>query len=274
MRPGRSTGLSLRGIVALALCLFCGCRSPAPSESAGLDQLNQTGRASHELRRLNEASAAYGQLLAGDPPRQPTATETELIRRCCPLLRRHAQEYFALEDFVALLHPRRPWIGYHLFWDDDVDFPEDNDPTDHEVVWVEYDPVRRGPVRVATYFHGRLISTTVTGGARPVIASEWGKHGSVPFGADAQLVETAGLRRNWSRLHEHGTRLPEHPLAKGWPKRFAGDFAEYLRLDREEDPLALLERKPMWLVTPWANAAINQHFLPYCFAPKTEWPPE
>ncbi len=251
------------------------CRAPQVGSAAGAwERINAVGRAAHERRRLNEASEAYARLLKADVPRAPTLAELELIRRCCPLLRRHAEEFFRLEDFVALLHPSRPWIGYHLFWDDDVDFPEDNDPTDHEVIWVEYDPVRREPVRVVTYFHGRLISAPIAAGQRPWVACEWGKHGSVPFGPDRMLVDTTGLQRNWQRLHERGTQLPDHPLAKGWPKRFAGSFDDYLRLDQVEDPLRLLERKQMWLVTPWANAALNQQFLRYCFAPKTEWPPE
>ncbi len=258
--------------LAVAAALLAGCRTGSVDSPAA--RLNAQGRAAHERRRLNEASAAYVKLLAADVPREPSAAEIALIRRCCPQLRRHGKEFFPLEDFVALLHPRRHWIGYHLFWDDDVDFPEDNDPTDHEVIWVEYDPARRVPVTVATYFHGRLITAPVADGGRPVVACEWGKHGSVPFGTDGQLVETAGLRRNWERLHTRGTRLPEHPLARGWPRRFEGEFDDYLKLDQAEDPLPILERRQRWLVTPWANAALNQHFLPYCFAPKTEWPPE
>lgn len=262
-------------MLVLGLVWAAGCRTPSRRfESPESLRLNQLGRAAHDRRRLNEASAAYSSLLRRDPPRAPTPAELELVRRCCPRLRRHGAEFFPLEEIVALVHPSRPWIGFHLFWDDDVDFPEDNDPTDHEVIWVEFDPVRRIPVGVATYFHGRLISTPIAAGTRPAVACEWGKHGSVPLGPEGRLVETVGLRRNWTRLHEHGTRLPEHPLARDWPKRFAGDFDDYVRLDRDEDPLPRLEQKQFWLVTPWANAALNQHFLPYCFAPKTEWPPE
>lgn len=267
-------------VTRLFYCVFIsafvlGCQTSRSGSGAGTpERFNEVGRAAHELRRINEASAAYAKLLSADPPREPSAAELELIRRCCPLLRRHAEECFRLDDFVALLHPSRPCIGYHLFWDDDVDFPEDNDPTDHEVVWVEFDPILRGPVRVVTYFHGRLISAPIAAGQRPLVACEWGKHGSVPLGPDGKLVDTAGLQRNWQRLHDRGTRLPDHPLAKGWPKRFAGSFDDYLRLDQPEDPLRLLDQRQMWLVTPWANAALNQRFLRYCFAPKTEWPPE
>ena len=30
------------------------------------------------------------------------------------------------------MHPQRRLIAYHFFWEDDIDFPEDNDPCDHE----------------------------------------------------------------------------------------------------------------------------------------------
>ena len=49
-------------------------------------------------------------------------------------------EFFPLKDIAAILHPEKPIIAYHLFWEDDLGFPSDNDPCDHEVVWIEYDP--------------------------------------------------------------------------------------------------------------------------------------
>ena len=55
----------------------------------------------------------------------------------------------AIRDLVAIHHPVQPWIAYHLFWGDDIDFPEDNDPADHEIVWVAYDPATgRGALAV------------------------------------------------------------------------------------------------------------------------------
>ena len=260
-------------LCAAIFAALTGCKSAPGSDSeARLQRISTRATADHELRRLNEASAGYVNLLAAEPPRDPTPAEWELLRRCCPLLRGHPAEFFPLNDFVALLHPTRPWIGFHLFWGDDIDFPDDNDPTDHEVIWVEYDPVHREPIQVTTYFHERLISTSVPAGQRPLVAVEWGKHGSVPFNAAGVLVETNGLRGNWKTLHDHGARLPNHPLARKWPKSFPGGFDDYLNFSVAKDPRDLLDERRMGLVTRWANAALNQHFLPYCFAPKTEWP--
>jgi len=73
-------------------------------------------------------------------------------------------------------------------------------------------------------------------------------------------------------LHERGIRMPDHPFARDWPKRFAGSFADYTRFTVEVDPRGFIKRRGYVRVSRWANAVLDQHFLPYNFAPKTEWP--
>jgi hypothetical protein len=91
-------------------------------------------------------------------------------------------EYFPLERVVAVLHPTRRVIAYHLLWRDDVhgSWIPLTVATDQEIVWVGYDSTG-GPTDLWTFWHGTILHTpwnrrTVT------INVQWGKHGSMPRG--------------------------------------------------------------------------------------------
>jgi len=233
---------------------------------------NRLGELAHAHRRLAEASTHYAQALALDPSTPASPADSDRVRQLAPQLLLHRSEPFRLKDVAAVVHPDRPWIGYHLFWEDDLDFPEDNDPCDHEVIWVEFNPSHGRSVAVHTYFHGRILSRPLDG-ARAQVAVEWGKHGSVPVNAEGRMTEVPPtLRDHWKRLNESGRRLPQHPLGRGWPQRFEGDLDDYLRL---EVPMPLAERltDPHRIVrSRWPNAVLNQQILPYNFAAKMSWP--
>lgn len=240
----------------------------------------------HAARNLGAASTRYRDLLERDPPPPLTDEDLDLAARLAPILRLHHEEPFILEDFVAILHPDDPIIGYHLFWDDDIDFPDDNEPADHEVVWISYDPVTLRAKELATYFHGEIVRRALdpedTSGAesrgptavpRPPVFVEWGKHGSLPGAPLASWADwPRELEENWRRLHDEGTRRAGHPLARGWPVRFEGDFDAYRLASGTLDPVSLLLERRTALRTRWANAALNQHFLTYNFSPKPGWP--
>jgi hypothetical protein len=249
------------------------------AENEGAAALIAQGQAAHDKRCLNEASGFYREALALDPPGEPSKETMALVLKFAPRLHTVAGEFFPLKDIVAIVHPERPVIGYHLFWDDDIDFPADNEPADHEIVWVEYDPASESVTKISTYLHGYIAhgedapAEANAHGGRPWIGVEWGKHGSLPWGA-ATGSEGAGkvLQHNWANLHKTGRRNQDHPLARGWPLKFTGDFEAYQNFSVSVDPRALLEERRLILVSRWPNAAINQHCLRYNFAPKTEWP--
>ena len=201
-----------------------------------------------------------------------------------------------------MLHPESRLIAYHLFWEDDIDFPEDNDPCDHEVVWIRYSPDRKSLEKVWTYFHGRILEGGEASlvearqhGQRPRINVQWGKHGSMPIDweelsitantGDAEkqyypVGQPISLKRyqegTYRKLTTEGRRLPTNPLALslGWPSKFAGTWADFVSFSRLIEPLILLDTKKMTRVSRWNSATINQHFLTYNFRPKTEWPSE
>ena len=81
---------------------------------------------------------------------------------------------------MAVLHPVRRVIAYHLLWRDDVhgSWIPFTVPTDEEVLWVGYD-MTYAPTDVWTYWHGQILHTPWPR-SQVVIDVQWGKHGSLP----------------------------------------------------------------------------------------------
>ena len=255
----------------------------------------------HLRQRLGEASAEYAETLALDPPREPTAAERRLAEGLVPRVFVTASEPFALRDFAVVMNPDARVIAYHFFWDDDIDFPDDNEPSDHELVWVRY--TKDGHLAgIQTYFHGRVIEggqaaldDAAAHGQRPAVYVQWGKHGSMPAGwqddeiepdegdaeaayfpEDTPITLERFNRAAFEKLSKDGARHADHPLARqgDWPARFAGSWTDFSTFPRAVDALALLESRHMLLVSRWNSATINQRFLRYNFKPKLEWPDE
>jgi len=261
---------------------------------------HQLGVAYHLRRSLDDASKEYARALELDPPRELTKEEWALARRFAPRVFVTPSEFFKLKDFALLLHPSERVIAYHFFWEDDIDFPEDNDPCDHELIWVQYSPDRTSIEKIWTYFHGRIlqggaaaISDARRNNMRPRVNVQWGKHGSMPFDWESQKIigdrgdaeskyypldQPISLRLynegTFRKLSQDGRRLPDHPLGlrAGWPRKFSGTWNEFIDFSKLIDPLEWLDKNKMARVSRWNSATINQFFLPYNFRPKTEWP--
>ena len=65
----------------------------------------------HDRRALNDASCAYAQTLALDPPRVLTTEEWQLVRRFAPRLYTTPNEVFPLKDFAVIVHPTERLIA-------------------------------------------------------------------------------------------------------------------------------------------------------------------
>ena len=271
-----------------------------PQEADTASAHHARGVEHHLLRSLDAASREYARALELDPPRMPTAEQLAITRRFAPRIHAQRNEFFPLKDFAAIVHPDQRLIAFHLFWEDDIDFPEDNDPCDHEVLWVQHSADARQVERVWTYFHGRILE----GGEaalldarqhemRVSVNAQWGKHGSMPAGweslpvqANAGDIERQYLpldkpitlkqynEATFRKLSTEGRRLLDHPMARrlGWPERFTGTWKDFVDFSRPIEPREFLDRAKMVRVSRWNSATINQHFLPYNFRPKTEWP--
>jgi len=262
------------------------------------DAHHQRGVEYHLRRCLDDASREYARALELDPPRELNAEEWRLVRRFAPRLYATPSEFFPLKDFAVILHPAERLIAYHFFWEDDIDFPEDNDPCDHELFWVKFSADKNSIENVLTYFHGRIleggeaaINDARAHGMRPRVNIQWGKHGSLPVGWEkAPIVANPGdsekkyyprdqtitLKQyqegTFRKLSEEGRRLADHPLGVGWPRKFNGKWEDFVNFSRFIEPMRLLDRTKMARVSRWNSATINQYFLTYNFRPKTEWP--
>ncbi|MFN0110630.1 MAG: hypothetical protein ACKVZH_17370 [Blastocatellia bacterium] len=288
-------------ILFLTAAAFAAYRfSPTEAQQSEAATHNQRGFDFHSRRCLDEASREYAAALKLDPPRELTAEEWALVRRFAPRAFTTPTEFFPLKDFGAILHPTERLIAYHFFWEDDIDFPEDNDPCDHEVVWVQFSPDRNTIEAVWSYFHGRIlaggetaISDAKRNAQRPRINIQWGKHGSLLAGWETTTITATGgdverqyyptnqpitLRQyqegTFRKLAEVGRRLADHPIGirLGWPLKFAGTWNDFTNFSRLVDTRLWLTKTKLARVSRWNNATINQQFLPYNFRPKTEWP--
>jgi hypothetical protein len=80
------------------------------------------------------------------------------------------------------------------------------------------------------------------------------------------------MERTYRRLHEDGCQDAGHPLAQGWPQRFAGSWQDFIAFPQEIDPRRWLHERKMMMVGEFANAIIFWYFLRYNFCPKLSWP--
>jgi hypothetical protein len=278
----------------------------APREAQRIEETaefhHQLGVAYHLRRYLDDASREYMRTLDLEPARDLTDEDWQLARRFAPRVYVNASEFFPLKDFAVIIHPAERLIAYHLFWEDDIDFPEDNDPCDHELMWVRYSPDRMSIEKIWTYFHGRILaggeaalSDAHRNRMRPRVNVQWGKHGSMPVGWEQlKIIADRGDGENkyypvdqsislqlynegtFHKLSEEGRRLPDHPLGlrAGWPKKFSGTWNDFIKFSKLIEPLDWLDKNKLAAVSRWNSATINQHFLRYNFRPKTEWPVE
>jgi len=117
------------------------------------------------------------------PPRAigaDTGKVARLARSIAPVLYLQRDEAFPLSRAVAIVHPSRRVIAYHLLWKDDVfgAWIPKTVPTDEEIVWVGYDTTG-APTEVWTYWHGTILHTKWPK-RQVAIDVQWGKHGSMP----------------------------------------------------------------------------------------------
>lgn len=239
----------------------------------------------HKKRHLDEASALYRTVLHLEGPAAPGESQIAAARRHLPRLYTTRGEPFDLKDLVAVIHPdpERRLIGYHLIWEDDIDFLDDNDPADHEVVWIRY--TADGAIEGAwSYWHGRILTTggavadANAHGGRVRVDSQWGKHGSLLSGWE----EKVGVDEAVPGYPEYKT-MEFTRLTKGrkpsvgaypdrWPKRFEGSREDFLDFAVEIDMEKKLLEHQMIVASRYANAVISQWYLPYNIRPKDDWP--
>ena len=246
-------------------------RAVVEMDPADLRCLEQLAMLLHNVGRLNEAAVLYAEVNRRDPPHPLNDRQRQAIEILCPRLMTTSAEWFPLVDCAAIHHPVDPVVAYHLFWEDDWDYPDDDEPCDHEVVWVRYRPPEVAPVGVTTYFHGRILAEDVSMAARPVVCVQWGKHGSLPASWEHMNDVRTVLRRDFDAALRGG-RMSEHPRKRAWPSRFPGGWTEYTQFDHAVDPLTLIRTRKSYTCARWANAVLQDLLIPSNFHAKREWP--
>jgi hypothetical protein len=198
-----------------------------------------------------------------------------LAVRFAPRLYLHEDEPYRLEAVVPVLHPSRPIIAYHIFFEFEVLFVR-GEKTDHEIVWVAFDPVTLKVRDVFTYWHRTVLRTDEcvhdarSAGQRPRVDVQWGQHGMLPFGWSrlntirprAELVMYYGLVRYMRRSgRDEGERRV---------RSFSGSYDDYVRFDTYIDTVRYLEGERM-IVAENPSETLRSR-IPGEFAEKKEWP--
>ncbi len=232
----------------------------------------------HQKKNLGKAIKYYRYALEKSPPREPDEKERRIILKFSPILFTTPSEPFPLKDVVAIMHPEIPMIAYHLFWEDDIDYPLDQEPCDHEIIWVKYNEKTNKIETLFTYFHGKIIDRKnpelITKEDHPIINIQWGKHGSLLPGWDKHANGEIFLymKNTYERLKNKGAKNKDAPLAKEWISYFEGEWRDFIDFSQKVEVEEYLRKKEMMIVGKYANAILKWYFLHYNFNPKYSWP--
>lgn len=200
----------------------------------------------------------------------PDHDAAKLARALAPLLYLTRDEWFPLERVVAVVHPTRPVIAYHLLWRDDIhgSWIPFTVPTDQEVVWVGYDETR-APTELWTYWHGTILHTNWRGKGQPTVDVQWGKHGSLPHNViESDLPATKKMNGfyffSWAALPD----IWLGRLTRKGPLCFCQNYARYRAYSR---PLFVADRIDVIVRTEDPTEVLHQVFGSN-FSKKPKWP--
>ena len=196
--------------------------------------------------------------------------QARLARALAPVLYLQRDEWFPLARVVAVVHPTRPIIAYHLLWRDDVHgaWIPFTIPTDEEVVWVEHDGHGKATM-LSSYWHGKILHHAVAAGDSSAFDVQWGKHGSIPRGMG--LGELPGIRTMNAFYALTIFGLPDIWLSNSQRKGpwcFCHGFKRYREFTRQ---MALADRLDAIVVTDAPGPALKAVFGDK-YSEKQLWP--
>jgi hypothetical protein len=199
----------------------------------------------------------------------PTDSGAVLARRLAPVLYLQRDETFPLERVVAVLHPARRVIAYHLLWRDDVhgSWIPFTVPTDEEVLWVGYDTTY-APTDIWTYWHGQILHTSWPR-SQVAIDVQWGKHGNMPrhvIQSDLPKPRTLNFFYAMTILGVWDILLGD--LTRKGPLCFCHSYRRYRQFTR---PLAVGERIDAIVRTEDASEVLREVFGRR-YSKKEQWP--
>jgi hypothetical protein len=199
----------------------------------------------------------------------PTDSGAIVARRLAPVLYLQRDESFPLERVVAVIHPTRRVIAYHLLWRDDVhgSWIPFTVPTDEEVLWVGYDTTY-APTDIWTYWHGQILHTPWPK-SQVAIDVQWGKHGSMPRNvrqSDLPKPRTLNFFYAMTIFGEPDILLGD--LTRKGPLCFCRSYRRYLQFTR---PLAVGDRIDAIVRTDDPRRVLKEVFGSN-YSNKDQWP--
>jgi hypothetical protein len=168
-------------------------------------------------------------------------SSAHLARSLAPVLFLHRDEWFSLERVVAVVHPTRRVIAYHLLWRDDVhgSWIPFTVPTDQEIVWIGYDATG-APTDLWAFWHGKILHTDWRDRGPALVNVQWGKHGSLPRGVvESDLPALQKLTQFYAYTWLGLWDIWLGKLTRPGPGCFCHGFGRYREFGR---PLVLGER--------------------------------
>jgi hypothetical protein len=200
----------------------------------------------------------------------------QLAVRFAPRLFLNDQEPYELKTVIPVFHPCRPLIAYHLFFEDDAVYSGEGKSMDHELVWVQYDPVTLMVMDVFTFWHRTVLRTSEcvmdakSGGQRPCINVQWGQHGMLP--EDWQGLNTVRPRLelvlHYSLVARGKSASAEG--AAGGDVVFHGSYEEYTSFTWYVDSTPYIREEN--IITSENPADDISSRISGSYAEKKEWP--
>jgi hypothetical protein len=200
----------------------------------------------------------------------PELPAAQLARSLAPVLFLQRDESFPLERVVAVLHPSRRVIAYHLLWRDDAhgSWIPFTVPTDQEIVWVGYDD-SGAPTDLWAFWHGKILHTDWRKRGTVGVDVQWGKHGSLPRGTiESDLPRFGKLNTFYAFSWLGFWDLWLGRLTRPGPGCFCHGYDRYREFNR---PLLLGERIDVVAQTDDPRALLAEIFGEP-FSKKRPWP--
>gem|GEM_PF-2388623 len=201
----------------------------------------------------------------------------DLALRFAPRLYTNPTEPYRIRDLIVFIHPQKPLIAYHVIWEDDSIGPGLGVEGDHEIAWIEYDPISLKLVDVWALWHRGILHThqsvmeAKSHDQRPKLFVQWGQHGMLPVGWSK--LPTA---RPEAELRLHFTiaksmQIGEYTGSKNIDSlRFQGDYSDYLTFSKLVDSRQYIHSEKVIVGTD--SNTIIARMVPYTISAKQPWP--
>ncbi len=198
-----------------------------------------------------------------------------LALRFAPVLSLQPDEPYSVAAVVAVFHPSRPIIAYHIFFDDAF-LDESGASLDHEISWVEYDPVTLKVADVFTLWHQSVLRTdrcledAKASGQRPSIDVQWGQHGLLPSGWRSLM--TARPRLELATHYEAARHIDRLSNASATKRAvsFRGSYDDYLTFTVKVRTADYIQEENVTSVEH--SLEFLKSLLKADFPPRKEWP--